>query len=75
MWFTDVMIVYISNPKNSPRQLLQLMNTFRKTVVYKIKSQKSVDFPYKNDKWTENELRGATPLKRASKNKISLGMS
>ena len=34
--FTDDMIVYISSPKNSARELLQLINTFSKVGGYKI---------------------------------------
>ena len=34
--FMDDMIVYISNPKNSTRELLQLINTFNSKTGYKI---------------------------------------
>jgi hypothetical protein len=36
--FADDMIVYISNPKNSTRELLQLINNFSKVIGYKINS-------------------------------------
>jgi hypothetical protein len=44
--FADHMIVYISNPKNSTRELLQLINNFTKVTRYKINSDKSVAFLY-----------------------------
>ena len=34
--FADDMIVYISDPKNSTKELLQLINTFRNVAGYKI---------------------------------------
>ena len=45
--FADDLIVYISDPKNSTRELLQLMNTFSNGTGYKITSQKSVALLYK----------------------------
>jgi hypothetical protein len=37
--FTDDMTVYISDPKNSTNELLQLKNTIRKVVRYKTESK------------------------------------
>jgi predicted transcriptional regulator YheO len=54
------MIVYISNPKNSTRELLQLINNFSKVVRYKINSNKSVVFLYSKDKWAEKEIKETT---------------
>jgi len=34
--FTDNMIVYLSDPKSSTRELLNLINTFSKTAGYKL---------------------------------------
>ena len=48
------MIVYISNPKNSTKELLQLINNFSKVTGYKINSNKSVAFLYTKDKQVEN---------------------
>ena len=45
--FTDNRIVYISDHKNSTRELLQLINTFSNVAGYKIKSKKSVALLYK----------------------------
>jgi hypothetical protein len=44
------MIVYISDPKASTRELLQLINNFSKVARYKINSNKSVAFLYTKDK-------------------------
>ena len=51
--FADDMIVYMSNPINSTRDLQYLRNNFSKVAGYKIKSNKSIAFLYKN----ENRLR------------------
>ena len=48
--FADDKIVYISDPKNSTREFLQLINNFSKVAGYKINSNKSVAFLYTNDK-------------------------
>jgi hypothetical protein len=46
----DDTIVYVSNPKNSTRELLQLINNFSKMAGYKINSEKSVTLLYTNEK-------------------------
>ena len=51
------MIVYISDPKNSTRKLLKLINTFSNIARYKMSSRKSVAFLYTNGKQTEKEIR------------------
>ena len=54
------MIVYISDPKNSTRELLNL--SFSEVVGYKINSNKSMAFPYTNNKQAEKEIRETTPF-------------
>jgi hypothetical protein len=44
------MIVYISDPKNSTRELPNLINSFSAAAGYKINSNKSVAFLYTKDK-------------------------
>jgi hypothetical protein len=56
------MIVYISNSKNSIRELLQMINNFSKVVGYKINSNRSVAFLYTNNKQAEKENRKTTPF-------------
>jgi hypothetical protein len=47
------MIVYLSDPKNSTRELLNLINNFSRVAGYKVNSNKSVAFLYKKDKQAE----------------------
>ena len=56
------MIVYVSDPKNSTRELLQLINTFSNVAGYKINSKKLVDLLYTNDKEAEKEIRETSPF-------------
>ena len=42
--FTDDMILYIENPKNSTRKVLGLINEYSKVAGYKISTQKSLAF-------------------------------
>ena len=69
------MIVYISNPKNSTRELLQLINNFSKVARYKINSNKSVAFLYTKDKQAEKEIRETTPFTIATNNIKYLGVT
>ena len=54
--FADDKIVYISDPKNSTRELLTLINSFRKVAGYKINSNKSMAFLYTKDNRLRKEL-------------------
>ena len=56
------MIVYISDPKNSTRELLNLINSFNEVAEYKINSNKSVAFLYTKDKQTEKEISETKPF-------------
>ena len=58
--FADNMIVYISDPKNSTRELLNLINSFNEVAGYKINSNKSKAFLYTKDK--QKEIRETTPF-------------
>ena len=60
--FADGMIVYISDPKNSTRELLNLINSFSAIAGYKFNSNKSMAFLYTKDKQAEKEIRETTPL-------------
>jgi hypothetical protein len=51
------MTVYLSDPKNSTRELLKLINNFIKVAGYKINSNKSVTSLYSKDKQAEKEIR------------------
>ena len=49
------MILYIENPKDSSRKLLELINEYSKVAGYKINMQKSLAFLYTNNEKTEKE--------------------
>ena len=51
--FADDMILYIENPKDSIRKLLELINKYSKVAGYKINTQKSLAFLYTNNEKTE----------------------
>ena len=62
------MIVYLSDPKNSTREILQLINNFSKVAGYKVNSSKSVAFLYTKDKQAEKEIREMPPFTIATIN-------
>ena len=47
------MILYIDNPKDATRKLLELMTEFGKVAAYKINTQKSLAFLYTKDEKSE----------------------
>ena len=55
--FADDMILYIENPKDSTRKLLELINSYSKVIGYKINTQKSLIFLYTNNEKLERKLR------------------
>ena len=72
--FADDMIVYISDLKNSAREL-QLINSFNKVAGYKINSNKSVAFLYTKDKETGKEIRVKIPFTIATNSIKYLGVT
>ena len=51
--FADDMILFIENPKDFAKKLLELINEFSKVAGYKINIQKSVAFLYNNNELAE----------------------
>jgi len=51
--FADDMILYIENPKDSIRKLLELINEYSKVAGYKINTHKSIPFLYTNNEKIE----------------------
>ena len=51
------MIVYMENPIDSTKKLLDLINEFGKTAGYKVNTQKSKAFLYTNNENEETEIR------------------
>ena len=47
--FADDMILYMEDPKDATRKVLELINEFGKFAGYKINTQKSVAFLYTNN--------------------------
>ena len=47
------MILYIENPKDSNRKLLELINEYSKVSGYKINTEKSLAFLFTNNEKTE----------------------
>ena len=65
--FADDMILYIENPKDSTRKLLELINEYSKVVRYKINTQKSLAFLCTNNEKTEREIEETIPFTVATK--------
>ena len=61
------MILYIENPKDSTRNLLELINKYSKVVGYKINTQKPLAFLYTNNEKVEKEIKETIPFTIAMK--------
>jgi hypothetical protein len=72
---SDHMIVYLSDPQNSTRELLKLTNNFSKVAGYKIISNKSVALLYSKDKQAEKGSRETTPFTIVTNNIKYLGVT
>ena len=68
--FADDMILYIENPKDNIRKLLELISEFSKVAGYKINTQKSLAFLYTNNENSEKQLRNQShpPLQQKELN-------
>ena len=55
--FADDMIVYIENPIDTSKKLLDLINEFGKTAGYKVNTQKSMTFLYSNNATEQTLIR------------------
>ena len=69
------MIVYISDPKNSTRELLNLINSFSEVAGYKINSYRSVAFLYTKNKQAEKEIREMTTFTIVTNNIKYIGVT
>ena len=67
------MILYIENPKDSIRKLLELISEFSKIAGYKINAQKSLAFLYTNNEKSERETKASIPFTIATKRIKYLG--
>ena len=73
--FADDMTVYIENPKNSIRKVLELISEFTKVTGYKINIQKSPAFLYTNNEISEREIKESIPFTIATKRIKYLGIN
>ena len=73
--FTDDMILYIENPKDTTRKLLELINKCSKVSGYKINTEKSHAFLYTNSEKTEREFKETIPFTIAMKRIKHLGIN
>ena len=69
------MILYIENPKDTTRKLLELINEYSKVAGYKINAQKSLAFLYTNNEKTEREIKETIPFTIAMKRIKYLGIN
>ena len=58
----DDLILYIQNPEEATRKLLELINEFGKVAGYKINEQKSLAFLYTNNKSSKREIKETIPF-------------
>ena len=72
--FADGMILYIENPKDSIRKLIELINEYSKVAGYKINTQNSFAFLYTNNEKTEREIKETIPFTIAMKRIKYLGI-
>ena len=69
------MILYIENPKDSPKNLLELISEFSKLAGYKINIQKSGAFLYTINELSEREIKKTVPFTTVTKRIKYLGIT
>ena len=73
--FVDDVILYVENPKDSIRKLLEIINEFSKVLGCKISTQKSLAFLYTNKEKSEIEIKESIPFTIATKRIKYLGIN
>ena len=73
--FAEDMILYIENPKDSIRKLLEQMSEFSKVAGYKINTQKSLAFLCTNNGKSEREIKKSIPFTVVTKRIRYLGIN
>ena len=73
--FADDMILYIENPKDNIRKLLELISEFSKVAGYKINTQKSLAFLYSNKENSERKIKESIPFTTTTKTIKYLGIN
>ena len=69
------MILYMENPKDSTRKLLELINEYSKVAGCKINTQKSLAFLYTNNEKVEKEIKETIPFTIVTKRIKHLGIN
>ena len=69
------MTLYIENPKDATRKLLELINEFGKVAGYKINARKSFAFLYTNNERSEREIKETIPFTITTKRIKCLGIN
>ena len=69
------MVLYIENPNDATRKLLELISEFGKVAGYKINAQKCLAFLYTNDEKSEREIKETLPFTIATKRIKYLGIN
>ena len=73
--FADDMILYIENPNDATRKLLELINEYDKVAGYNINTQKSLPFLYTNHEKTERQIKETIPFTIVTKRIKYLGIN
>ena len=73
--FAGNMILYLENPKDATRKLLELINEFDKLEGYKTSTQKLTAFLYANNERSERDFRETIPFTNTSKRMKYLGIN
>ena len=67
-------MLYIENPKETIRKFLELNSEFSKAVAYKVSTQKSLAYLYKNNEKSEREIKESILYTTATKRIKYLGI-
>ena len=73
--FAEGVILYVENPKDSIRKLLELISEFSKVERYKINTQKSLALLCTNNEKSEREIKAPIPFTTATKRIKYLGIN
>ena len=68
-------MLYIENPKDSMRKLLELISEFSKVAGYRINTQKSLAFLYTNNEKLERKIKESIPFTIPTKRIKYLGIN
>ena len=73
--FADDVILYIENPKDIIRKLLELISEFSKVSGYKTNTERSLAFLYTNHEKSERKIKESIPFTIAAKRIKYLGIN